>query len=276
MRIRLFAFLASLAFLAVSRACGKDTAAAAEEFAQLAAAPTWVEALRDDAAVDWRKIWTLDGERAVVERIKDGFEFRAGAERGVDADHAVLWTRASFQGDLKISFNYTRTDSAVNDVNILYLHAQGTGDGPYAADLDAWRDLRRVPKMSIYFEHTRAWHLSFAAFQNKGDPGQPDYLRVRNYPVTPDRTFAQTEVPPTYNDTGLFLTGVTYAVTVLKTKDALRLHVSGGGKDRVFCWDLSAFAGPNEGRIGLRHMHTRSARYEGFTVWQRKGEEPAK
>jgi hypothetical protein len=233
---------------------------------------TWVVVGRDDPRASWREFWTLDGETAKVERTATGFEFRAGPQRGEDADHAVLWTRASYAGDLKLTFNYTRTDDAERDVNILYLHAQGTGEGPYAKDLAQWAALRRVPAMRVYFQHTRAWHLSYAAFVNTGPVGQPDYIRVRRYPVTPERTFAETEVPPTIESTGLFKTGVTYAVTVIKTSTALQLQVQGGGQDRSFSWDLSRFDGPNEGRIGLRHMHTRAARYDAFTIHQRRSD----
>ncbi len=235
-----------------------------------AAEPDWTVVGRDDPRTDWREFWTLDGATAKVERTATGFEFRAGPRRGEDADHAVLWTRASFAGDLKLTFDYTRTDAAVRDVNILYLHAQGTGEGSYQADLAQWAELRRVPAMRIYFQHTRAWHLSYAAFVNTGPVDQPDYIRVRRYPVTPERSFAETEVPPTIEGTGLFKTGVTYAVTVIKTTTALHLQVRGGGQDRSFRWDLSSFDGPNAGRIGLRHMHTRAARYDAFTVYQRR------
>jgi hypothetical protein len=235
-----------------------------------AADPAWTVAGRDDPRTAWREFWMLDGENAAVERTAAGFEFRAGPRRGEDADHAVLWTRATYDGDVKLTFDYTRTDEAVRDVNILYIHAQGTGEGPYAADLAQWAELRRVPAMRIYFQNLRAWHLSYAAFVNTGPVDQPDYIRVRRYPVTPERTFDQTEVPPTIEGTGLFKTGVTYAVTVIKTTTALHLQVRGDGQDRSFRWDLSSFDGPNEGRIGLRHMHTRAARYGGFTVYQRR------
>ena len=33
-------------------------------------------------------------------------------------------------------------------------------------------------------------------------------------------------------------------------------------------WDVSMFPLCNSGRIGLRHMYTRNARYKNFEVWE--------
>lgn len=39
--------------------------------------------------------------------------------------------------------------------------------------------------------------------------------------------------------------------------------------DSLTCkWDVSMFPDCVSGRIGLRHMFTRSARYKNFKVWQ--------
>ena len=56
----------------------------------------------------------------------------AGPEFKNDAHHMVLWTKDTFQGDLKIEYEYSRIDEATNCVNILYIQATGSGDSPYA------------------------------------------------------------------------------------------------------------------------------------------------
>lgn len=240
-----------------------------QEFAALIAGAGWGQSFHETGDSGWADRWFLDGEHAEVNSTPRGLSFAAGPRRGVDADHAVLWTRPEFVGELMITFDYTRTDAAERDVNILYLHAQGTGIGPHAPDLLAWSELRRIPAMRVYFQNLQAWHLSFAAFANEGPASPSDYLRVRRYPVTPERSFAETEVPPTYHDSGLFLPGQTYAVTVLKTAACLFLQVRGERETRLYRWDVARFASEERGRIGLRHMHGRSAVYANLRVFQR-------
>jgi hypothetical protein len=268
LRASLFAGALGAAAAAVS-APATEAHNAEHEFATLVAASGWKEELHESGDPDWSDRWFLDGERAVVKGTPPGLSFAAGPLRGSDADHAVLWTREEFAGELMVTFDYTRTDSAERDVNILYLHAQGTGIGPHAADLQAWSELRRVPAMRLYFQNLNAWHLSFAAFVNQGPVGQPDYLRVRRYPVTPKRSFDETEVPPIHTGTGLFLPGRTYNMTVLKTATSLFLQVRDGEETRLYRWDVARFRTEERGRIGLRHMHGRSAIYGGFRIFAR-------
>lgn len=73
------------------------------------------------------KHWTLDGEQATIRHSAAGMDFRAGPTWKDDACHAVLRTRESFAGDLKIEYEYTRTDDAQLAVTILYVQATGSG-----------------------------------------------------------------------------------------------------------------------------------------------------
>ena len=72
-------------------------------------------------------------------------------------------------GDLKIEYDYTRTDNETRCVNILYIQATGSGKGPYALDISDWNELRKVPAMATYFNHMHAYHISYAAFPNSGE-----------------------------------------------------------------------------------------------------------
>jgi hypothetical protein len=84
----------------------------------------------DPCTEDWEDNWFLDGNIATVENTENGMNFKAGPVNRNDAHHAVLWTKESFSGDVKIEYNYTRTDSQTVNVNILYIQATGTGKGP--------------------------------------------------------------------------------------------------------------------------------------------------
>lgn len=109
--------LGTVLTVATTPAAGPDSSIAraatvaspSADYARLADAPAWTVVGRDDPRTEWRQFWMLDGERATVTRDAKGFEFRAGPRRGEDADHAVLWTRATYRGDVKVTFDYTRT-----------------------------------------------------------------------------------------------------------------------------------------------------------------------
>jgi len=243
--------------------CHADESA---EFQKLRDARQWEQKFHDTGGVNWRDHWFLDGEHATITNAADGMHFHAGSVVGDDADHAVLWTKDSFAGDLKITFTYTRTDAETANVNILYLQATGTGTPPYVADIFEWRDLRKVPAMNVYFQNMNTLHISFAAFGNKGPEKGTDYVRVRRYPVRPGVAFNDLEIPPDYKNTGLFVPGETYPITVIKTDAQLFFHVQGKAGERLFTWNVAGKPKLSAGRIGLRHMFGRAACYQEISV----------
>jgi len=236
------------------------------DFYQLKTSSDWDLKFADPCTGDWQSHWFLDGHYAKVENSEKGMNFSAGKVNRDDAHHAVLWTNESFQGDLKIEYEYTRTDSQVINVNILYIQATGIGTPPYDTDISKWKHLREIPKMSSYFNNMNALHISYAAFETVNDDSQADYIRVRRYPVTDQITFRDTEVPPSYDRTGLFLPGESYRIAVIKTGDELFFHVKGSTIERLYSWHLESAQRVSEGRIGLRHMYTRSANYRDFKI----------
>ena len=227
------------------------------EFSQLEQL-NWKTAFYDDCTINWQKNWFLDGKKATVENSSNGMLFTAGPVEREDASHAVLWTKRSFKGDLKIEYDFTKMDDATKAVNILYIQATGDEEGPFKEDITKWADLRTIPKMSLYFQNMNLWHVSYAAFGNNEDPDKKDYLRARRYPVLAGKRFSDTEVGESYDDTGLFKDGVTYHMTFIKKDDVLMIKVQGDGKTKYFRWDFSDFPPVEEGQIGLRHMWTRS------------------
>ncbi len=218
----------------------------------------------DSCRGDWHEQWFLDGLIAKVENSQDGMNFTAGPEFGNDAHHAVLWTKESFQGDVKIEYNYTRTDNQTINVNILYIQAQGVNGRD--KDISKWNKLREVPTMKIYYEYMNPLHISYSAFPMVNDDPEDDYLRVRKYPISEKISFDKMEVEPTYFKIGLFKPYVTYKVTVIKSGNELYMDVEGDGRRECYIWDISNKEPLTDGRIGLRHMYTRSAQYSDFKV----------
>lgn len=223
----------------------------------------WRELFHDPCTGDWNDRWFLDGKVGNVETGPKGMELTAGPEFRNDAHHMVLWTRDSFEGDLKIEYEYTRLDDETRCVTILYIQATGSGQGPCAKDISAWNELRRVPSMKTYFNHMNTYHISYAAFPNDNDT--TSYIRARRY--MPERNGLKgTNLEPDYFPTGLFSTGVPHKITVIKKARDLFMRVE-NSKQTLYCHMVNPeFPPVTEGRIGLRHMFTRSARYKDFKI----------
>lgn len=229
----------------------------------------WKLTFSDSCTGDWQQNWFLDGEIATVENSSEGMNFSAGPINRDDAHHAVLWTKKSFEGDIKIEYNYTRTDDQIVNVNILYIQATGIGTEGFDKDIYKWREFRKVAAMGKYYNYMKTIHISYAAFPMVNEDPENDYIRVRRYPVTDSITFQQMEVPPSFERVNLFLPNVTYKLTWEKVDDNLSLTVEGNGETKEYSWDMSAFESIVEGRIGLRHMYTRSAQYSDFKVYSK-------
>ena len=226
----------------------------------------WSLQFNDPCTDDWKNNWFLDGLIAKVEQSEKGMNLVAGPVNRDDAHHTVLWTKQSFEGNIKIEYNYTRTDSQLINVNILYIQATGIGKDSFDADISKWNKFREVPSMSKYYNYMKALHISYAAFDMDNDDPEADYIRIRKYPATEEIPFQNTEIPPAYFKTGLFLPGETYKITVIKTGSKLFMNVKGKELEKLFSWDLPAENPITEGRIGLRHMYTRSARYRDIRI----------
>ena len=235
------------------------------EFEKLNTSPDWNLQFTDSCTGNWKENWFLDGQMAKVVNSEKGMNFTAGPVNRNDAHHAVLWTKDSFSGDMKIEYNYTRTDTQVVNVNILYIQASGVGTESFDRDISKWNDYRQVPTMSKYYYHMDPLHISYAAFPMVNEDPANDYVRVRKYPAEKGK-FGKTEVLPAFFNTGLFLPYETYKITVIKTDANLFFKVEGENIERLFSWDLNKIDPLSSGRIGLRHMYTRSARYSDFKV----------
>ncbi|MEO2048151.1 MAG: DUF1961 family protein [Pirellulales bacterium] len=224
----------------------------------------WQNVFSDACTGDWKEKWFLDGEIGEVHTGPDGMKLTAGREFKNDAHHMVLWTKESFEGDLKIEYDYTRLDNETRCVNILYIQATGSGEEPYAKDIAKWKKMRSVPAMRMYYHHMNAYHISYAAFPNQGKD-QTSYIRARRY--IPNKAGLEgTDLESDYYPEGLFATGVKHQITVIKKDYDLFMRIE--NPDQVFCCHMINSKLPviTEGRIGLRHMYTRSARYQNLRI----------
>ncbi len=240
-------------------------------FNKLNDSKNWRVSFDDSCTEDWQSNWFLDGLRADLTNTNDGMVFSAGTVNRDDGCHAVLWTKESFKGAVKIEYDYTRTDARTVWVNILYIQATGNGEGPYFKDISEWNSMRIIPSMRYYFNNMNALQVSYAAFRGDNRDPEEDYMRLRQYPLKKGENFQKyTEIPSAYFQTGLYKPGETYHITVIKTNDTLFFKVTGNNVEELFSWKSNRIKEVTEGRIGLRHMYTRSAMYKNFKIYQAK------
>jgi len=227
----------------------------------------WQQVFFDAGTDDWQESWALDGLKATVVNSDEGMQFTAGPVPRENASHAVLWTKQSFSGDLKIEYEYTRTDDANQYVNILYIQATGSEEEGYPTDIDEWADQRTIPAMSTYWGNMHVYHISYAAYGRDPVLDDYDYIRARRYrpDVTPKKNGPILE-PDTYERTGLFAPGVPHQITAIKKDKEIFMMIRNPDKEYLCHWENTDHPAITEGPIGLRHMWTRGARYRNFRV----------
>ena len=227
----------------------------------------WKPAFEDAGTHDWQANWFLDGGKSTVTNTPGGMILKTGPVADKDASHAVLWTRRNFEGDLRVEYDFTRIDSAVEhpSVCIFYLEATGSGVAPYEADIFAWRDLRRVASMRLYYEHMNCYHFSYACTGGKDG----SYVRARHYPTKGDFE-RDTLVEPSYGNVDIFKPGDTWHLIFEKLGMKLTFTATRGDEKRVFTWDASTFPPVAGGRLGLRQMWGRESRFANFKVFAKK------
>jgi len=224
---------------------------------------SWKVIFYDSCAQNWTNRWYLDGLKATVKNSTNGMDYTAGPEAFNDAHHAVLWTKQDFKGDLKIEYEYTRTDNEIRMVNIIYIQATGSGNPGFDKDISSWADKRTIPSMDTYFNNMNTYHISYAAFGTRNKTPGKDYIRGRRYIC---KGLKGTELDGEHEDTGLFAPGIPHKITIIKRDCDIYMHIKNKQKE-MLCHFLNTKLPPiTEGKIGLRHMYTRGARYKDFKV----------
>jgi len=228
-----------------------------------AAPAEWQSGLTDAGPGDWKTQWFLDGKVASVSNTPDGIVLRSGPIAAGDSGHAVLWTKASFTGDLRIEYDYTRLDANRDhtSVCILYFDATGLGTPEFPKDIFAWRDRREVPTMSLYFRNMNAYHISYACTGGEDN----DYIRARRYP-TKGKFQQDTLIEPSNGNVPPFATGETWHLVVDKIGQNITMTASHGTEMHTWRWGASSFPPLNEGRVGFRQMRGRESRYANIRI----------
>ncbi len=230
----------------------------------------WQTVFFDSCTTDWRKRWFLDGGKATITHSEKGMDFMAGPVRMDNASHAVLWTKQSFEGDIKIEYEYTKLDDQYEAVTIIYIQAMGNEALGFDKDIAKWANKRMVPKMKTYFNNMDLYHISYAAYNVGGKDPNDDYIRARRYMPEKEKGLQDTDLKPDYFKTGLFKKGVTYKITIIKKDDDLFMFIRNNERQLLCYWETSKYPPLTKGRIGLRHMWTRGARYKDFKISQLK------
>lgn len=230
---------------------------------------SWALVFEDNAiTTNWADKWFLDGKEAHLENSPDGLLFRSGNGEDYHAGHAVLWTKQVFEDGVKVEYDFMRTDTCGHDaVMILYLLAEGRDEPPFKKDIFAWKELRSVPYMFVYWWGMKAAHISYATRL----PGADDYIRSRAYPVTPGvRDIDDIQVDPSYDGEGLFEPFVWHHITAVKEGRQLTFTVETGGRKRTVFWVSDLYEPIDNGRIGLRQMWGRASMYKNIKVYQKR------
>jgi hypothetical protein len=226
----------------------------------------WQQVLFDSGDKNWREHWVVDGLIGTIENTPEGMHVKAGPEANNHSHHLVVWTKKSFAGDIKVEYEYTRTDNQVRYVSILYLLATGEGTPTFDKDIMNWADYRREPYMRHYFDNMNTYHISYAAFGMTNNDAEKDYVRARRYMPLANKGLKGTDLKGDSFNTGFFKTGVPHRITVIKKGHQLWMKIANKDKTQFYQWDTTSHPAIYDGRIGLRHMFTRSAIYKNFTV----------
>ena len=225
---------------------------------------------KDNFYKNWENNWFLDGKKGRISSGDNKLELYAGKEALKDENHVVLWTKKEFERDLKIDYDFTRLDNLENNfVNIIYIQAQGSGEGQFDKDIYKWRKLREIPKMSMYFDNMDTYHISYSVSEDKKN-GKEEYIRGRRYMPEQKTGLKGTELTPEYLNTGLFKPGVKYHLTFIKIGKELYFNVNGDNQNRTFYFNAEKYPPITKGRIGLRQMFTKASIYENFKVYSIK------
>jgi len=227
----------------------------------------------DSMAGDWEANWFLDGQNADLAHRDGGLAFITTASpvdkrvdrAAFDAQHAVLWTKQEFEGDIRISYTYTKLPGC-SWQKLIYVQARGVGTPPYEEDIHAWRELRDVAAMNKYFNY-----MNLIGFSLR------DEIRCKRYPWN---DMAGNKLPDEFLPRGQLKEmpiGREWHVLVEKRRESILLRIKDAETGEYVVdhtWQLTdekvlenrepKFI--EKGRIGLRHMGGFKALYKNFKV----------
>ncbi len=221
---------------------------------------SWTEVFNDPCNAKWQDKWFLDGDKAKVTNNNE--HMAIDTAKG----YAVLWTKDSFEGDIRIEYDFLKADSNNKGVNIIYIQATGDGQKGHVEDITKWSARRKTAAMSDYFMNMHTYHVSYAAFGNKKNIEYKDYVRGRRYLPEANKGMRNTVMKGEYKDTGLFVDKKWVHVTIIKKAKEFWMEFKHPDKT-LLCHFVNVSNPPIEkGRIGLRLMPGRLSHFKNFKV----------
>ncbi len=229
----------------------------------------WIPALVDGGTDRWADRWLLSGDpdRGItVTNGPEGMTLRAGDGTDPRKDHAVLWTRAIFSGDVRIEYDYVVLDRYPTPIgeggycSAVLIHSRVASSAPLPADIGNWSSEQRNsdtsgPALNAVIDGLQ---LNYAFV---GDPrGNP--FRLRSNPGY--RLVGESAGVP------VFEVGTEYHLVIEKVATTVSIAANPPTGLSV----SHSFASPEigqhlYGRIGLRNMNHREARYRNIRISQR-------
>lgn len=213
----------------------------------------WSEAFSDACTGDWKGKWFLDGVNAKVSNNEEAMMIDTAK------GYAVLWTKQSFEGDLRIEYDFRRVDENHKGVNIIYIQATGDGQDGCTKDISLWSDRRKQAAMSDYFMNMHTYHVSYAT-------GQNDYIRGRCYLPLANKRLKGTELAGEYTKVGLFGDNKWICITIIKQAKDLWVEFKHPDKTLLCHFQNKDKPAIEKGRIGLRLMPERKSQFRNFRI----------
>jgi hypothetical protein len=228
--------------------------------------PAWHVVLSDDGTGNWKDNWFLFGDpsRGIgVTNSTEGMTLRAGDGTNPKSDHAVLWTKATFSGDLRVEYDFTVLDRYSTSIpsngycSAVLLYSRPSASAPFASDLADWPVARRNADTSGRALNEAVDGLQFNYAFN-GDP-RGNRFRLR---ANPGYVLIGESV-----EMKLFAPGIEHHVVVEKRGDSMTVSAAGSDGQR-FAKTFSAppLAKQSSGHVGLRNMNRREARYRNIRI----------
>jgi hypothetical protein len=213
----------------------------------------WNEAFADTCTDNWQTQWFLDGVKAKISNDEEAMTIDTAG------GYAVLWTKPSFKGDLRIEYDFKRVDENHKGVNILYIQATGDGENGCVEDISLWSDRRKKAAMSDYFLNMHTYHVSYATDRN-------DYIRGRRYLPLANKGLGRTALSGEQTKVGLFDDKKWIHVTVIKQSKDVWMEFKHPDKRRLCHFHNKDKPAIENGRIGLRLMPGRKSQFRNFRI----------
>jgi hypothetical protein len=227
---------------------------------------TWQQAFSDPMTANWQEKWFLDGQYAKVTNNSEYLTINTEDNEQSDKVYGVLWTKQSFNGDVRIEYDFKSANTHFKGVNIIYIQATGDGQKNNTEDIFQWSEKRTSAAMSDYFLNMHTYHISYAAFGNKPNIDYQDYVRGRRYLPEANKGMKNTVMKGEYNDTGLFKDQQWIHVTIIKKDKKLWVEFKHPEKTLLCYFENDKNPAINSGRIGLRLMPKRVSHFKNFKV----------